>query len=408
MSNYKTMSIPTLDSLGDLSQKRVLLRVDFNVPLDTNGVVMDDTRIKSALSSIQYLCTQNVKLIIMSHLGRPSTLDASEKKKLSLLPVVNHLRTLVDFPIFFIETIDFTTLPTFIEQQTFGTIFFLENIRFFPEEEQNGISFSKSLASLADIYVNDAFGTIHRKHASVHGVPEQMPIKGMGHLMQKELLYYDAIVTNPKRPFYAVIGGSKVSTKIPLIKGLLQKVDKLFISGAMCYTFFRYFGLNTGASLVEDGQETTIQEILDLAKQNHVELIYPEDIIVVENLTTNTAVKVVPRIRIPDGWIGVDHGPMTSLLWETKLWGAMSIFWNGPMGLFEKPRFAEGTRDLIKTLSLLTHHGVVTIVGGGDSLTALHSLVHEYEISHISTGGGSFLSMIGGESLPGLDILKED
>lgn len=400
------MSIPTLDSLGDLSQKRVLLRVDFNVPLDTNGVVMDDTRIKSALSTIECICKQNAKLIIMSHLGRPSTLNASEREKLSLLPVVNHFRTLVEFPVFFVENIDFKSFSEFMEKQTFGTIFFLENIRFFPEEEENEISFSKSMASLADIYVNDAFGTIHRKHASVHGVPEQIPTKAMGHLMQKELKYYDAIVTNPKRPFYAVIGGSKVSTKIPLIKGLLQKVDKLFISGAMCYTFFRYFGLNTGASLVEEGQESTIQEILDLAKQRNVELIYPEDVIVVEDISDYSAMKVVPRIGIPDGWIGVDHGPMTSLLWETKLWGAMSIFWNGPMGLFEKPRFAQGTRDLINTLSLLTHHGVVTIVGGGDSLTALNSLVNEYEISHISTGGGSFLSMIGGESLPGLEVLK--
>ena len=385
----------------DVSGKRVLVRVDFNVPLAEDGTVSDDKRIVAALPTIRYLLEHNAKVILCSHLGRPK---GQVNPKYSLAPVGARLSELLpDTKIWFAEDTVGESAKTAIDDMKDGEIVLLENVRFYPEEEENDPKFAKKLASLADIFVSDAFGTVHRAHASTAGVAAYLPAVA-GFLIGKELGVMGEALDNPKRPFVAILGGAKVADKIGVIKNLLGKCDSLIIGGGMAYTFLKAQGYGIGTSLLDAGSIDLAKDIMAEAKAKNVNFLLPIDTVVATEFDANAEHKVVPSTEIPDGWMGMDIGPKTAELFKKTIVEAATVVWNGPMGVFEFPAFAEGTK---KVAEACAECAGTTIIGGGDSASAVKKLGFADKMTHISTGGGASLEFLEGKTLPGVAVLND-
>ncbi|HID11861.1 MAG TPA: phosphoglycerate kinase [Candidatus Latescibacteria bacterium] len=394
----------------ELKGKRVLMRVDFNVPLE-DGKVRDDTRIRASLPTIRYVTEHGGKLILMSHLGRPKGKVVPE---LSLKPVAGRLSELLGRPVGMAPDCMGPEVEKMVGELKEGDVLLLENMRFHPEEEKNDPEFSRKLASLGDVYVNDAFGTAHRAHASTEGVTHYFSQCAAGFLMEKELEFLGMVLENPKRPFVAILGGAKVSDKIGVIRNLLGQVDALLIGGGMAYTFFKAKGWEVGKSLLEEDKVSLASELMEEAGRKGVRLVLPVDNVVTDFLDFEGRkygrTQVVPSDRIPSDWEGVDIGPETAREFREEVLGAKTVFWNGPMGVFEIDEFAKGTEEVAKALAEATEKGAVTVVGGGDSAAAVRKAGLEERVSHASTGGGASLEFVEGRELPGVKSLtdKED
>ncbi len=396
-------------SSADLSGKRVLVRVDFNVPLDDQGSITDDTRIRAALPTIQDLTSKGAKVILASHFGRPKgdNFAARAVDKFRLTPVAKRLSELLGKPVVKTDDCIGADVTTKVSVMNNGDVLLLENVRFHPGEEKNDPEFAKQLASVADLYVNDAFGTAHRAHASTEGVTHYLNPSVGGFLIEKELKYLQAAIESPQRPLAAIIGGSKVSSKITVIEALLEKVDKLFIGGGMIFTFYKARGLSVGKSLVEDEFLDLAKSLEEKAKAKGVELLLPTDVVVADNFAADANSQTVSVENIPDGWMGLDIGPDSIKVFQNALADCKTVVWNGPMGVFEFDKFAAGTIAIAETLAELTKKGATTIIGGGDSVAAVEKAGLADQMSHISTGGGASLELLEGKVLPGIAALND-
>lgn len=398
------MSKKTLANLStsDVSGKRVLVRVDFNVPLD-DGNITDDTRIRAALPTINDLTGKGAKVILCSHFGRPKGVTEA----LRLTPVAKRLSELLGQTVIKCDDCIGEEVAAQVGAMTNGQVALLENVRFYPEEEKNDPEFAKKLASVADLYVNDAFGTAHRAHASTEGVTHYLSPSVAGFLIEKELQYLEGAISEPKRPLVAIIGGSKVSSKIGVIETLLDKCDKLLLGGGMIFTFYKARGLKVGKSLVEDDKLELARTLEAKAKERGVSLLLPTDVVVADTFAPDANSQVVSIENIPDGWMGLDIGPDAVKTFQDALVGCQTVIWNGPMGVFEFDKFAVGTEAIARSLSQLTKQGACTIIGGGDSVAAVEKLNLASEMSHISTGGGASLELLEGKILPGIAALDD-
>ena len=383
----------------DLAGKHVLMRVDFNVPLDEKGEVADDTRIRGSLPSIQYIIDKKAKLILLSHLGRP---DGKVVEKYRLTPVARRLSQLLGRDVLKADDCLGPEVERRVAQLQVGQVLILENVRFYPEEEKNDPGFAKQLACLGDLFVNDAFGTAHRAHASTEGVAHFLP-SAAGFLMEKEIRYLGQVLSNPRRPFAAILGGAKVSDKIGVIDRLMSKVDLILIGGGMAYTFLKAQGIPIGKSKLEADKVDLAKQILDRARVHGVEILLPEDHVIVETIDPSAKVEV-KRGGIPDGWIGVDIGPKTAEIFCKRLRGVKTILWNGPLGIFEMEPFSHGSRQVAVSLG---GPDVVTIIGGGDTAACIAKFGLESKMTHISTGGGAALEFLEGKVLPGIAALTD-
>lgn len=390
----------------DIKGKKVIMRVDFNVPLDkeTNSKITDTTRVDAAMPTIEYILSQGASLILMSHLGRPK---GEANPKYSLKPVYDYLKTKLpnNKVIFANDCIGEEVKKTACSLNA-GDVLLLENLRYHAEEEKNDANFSKQLADLADVYVNDAFGTAHRAHASTEGIVAAKPSMPAvaGFLMEKEIKYLGDAVAEPKRPFVAIIGGAKVSSKISVLKNLLNKVDTLIVVGGMAYTFFKAKGYEIGTSLCEDDYIQTAKEIMDKAKELNKTLYLPIDNVVADKFDNDANRKIVDCNAIPSGWMGMDVGDKTLKEIENILKNAKTIVWNGPLGVFEMSNFAKGT---FETAKFIANSGAVSIIGGGDSVSAVNKSGVADKMTHISTGGGASLEFLEGIELPGIKVLQD-
>lgn len=389
-------------SASDLSGKRVLVRADFNVPLD-NGNITDDTRIRAALPTIEDLTSKGAKVILCSHFGRPKGVS----DKLRLTPVAARLSELLGKEVKKPSDCIGEEVAGVVAAMEDGDVILLENVRFYPEEEANDPEFAKNLASVADLYVNDAFGTAHRAHASTEGVTKYLSPSVAGKLIEKELEYLQGAIENPQRPLAAIIGGSKVSSKIGVIEKLLEKCDKLILGGGMVFTFYKARGLNVGKSLVEDDKLELAKSLEAKAKERGVTFLLPTDVVVADKFAADANTQIVSVEAIPDGWMGLDIGPDSVKTFQDALADCKTVIWNGPMGVFEMEKFAAGTEGIARTLAGLTKTGTSTIIGGGDSVAAVEMLNLGAEMSHISTGGGASLELLEGKELPGIAALDE-
>ncbi len=396
-------------SSSDLLGKRVLVRVDFNVPLDDQGNITDDTRIRAALPTIQDLTSKGAKVILTSHFGRPKGDDFASRAqdKFRLTPVAKRLSELLGKPVAKPNDCIGDEVNATVAAMQNGDVVLLENVRFHPGEEKNDPEFARQLASIADLYVNDAFGTAHRAHASTEGVTHYLKPSVAGFLIEKELKYLQAAIENPQRPLAAIIGGSKVSSKITVIETLLEKVNKLLIGGGMIFTFYKARGLSVGKSLVEDDFLDLAKSLEAKAKAKGVELLLPTDVVVADNFAPDANTRTVSVESIPDGWMGLDIGPDSVKVFQQALADCKSVIWNGPMGVFEFDKFAVGTEAIARTLADLTKTGTTTIIGGGDSVAAVEKVGVADQMSHISTGGGASLELLEGKELPGIAALDE-
>ena len=385
----------------DVNEKKVLLRCDFNVPLDENLNITDKTRIVAALPTIKYLLEHNAKLILCSHLGRPK---GEVKKEFSLAPVAKELSKELGIDVKLAEDVTGPSAKELTSNMKEGEVVLLENVRFDPREEKNDESLSKEFASLADIYVNDAFGTCHRAHSSTAGVASFLP-SACGFLIEKELKALGDALNNPVRPFVAILGGKKVSDKIGVIDSLLEKVDTLLIGGGMAYTFFKAQGYNVGNSVCELDKLDLALSLMEKAKAKGVKMLLPVDNKVGKEFDPNTESKIVKYSEIPDDWEGFDIGPETIKMYTEELKNAKTILWNGPVGLFEFDQFAVGTNAIANCLANLTD--CTTIIGGGDSAAAVTKAGLADKMSHISTGGGASLEFIEGKALPGIECIQD-
>ena len=390
-------------SASDLSGKRVLVRVDFNVPLDDAGNITDDTRIRAALPTIQDLTGKGAKVILTSHFGRPKGVD----DKLRLTPVAKRLSELLGQDVIKCDDCIGDEVTNKVGAMQDGQVALLENVRFYKEEEKNDPEFAKKLASVADLYVNDAFGTAHRAHASTEGVTHYLSPSVAGYLIEKELKYLQNAIEHPQRPLAAIIGGSKVSSKIGVIETLLDKCDKLLLGGGMIFTFYKARGLNVGKSLVEEDKLELARSLEAKAKERGVQLLLPTDVVVADNFAADANSKTVSIENIPDGWMGLDIGPDSVKVFQEALADCKSVIWNGPMGVFEFDKFAEGTFAIAHTLAEIGKQGATTIIGGGDSVAAVEKVGLADQMSHISTGGGASLELLEGKELPGIAALDE-
>ena len=384
----------------DLKGKKVFVRCDFNVPMDENQNITDNTRIVAALPTIKYLLEQNCKIILASHLGRPK---GEVKPEFSLKPVAKELSKLLGKEVIMANDVIGEDATTKAENLKEGEIMLLENVRFHREETDNDPEFAKKLASMAEIFVNDAFGTAHRAHASTTGIADYIPGVA-GFLIEKELKFLGNAINNPERPFVAILGGAKVSDKIGVIDSLLDKVDTLMIGGGMAYTFFKAQGYNVGNSLCEVEKTDLALEAMEKAKSKGVKLLLPIDTKIGKEFKPDTESKTVAWTEIPDGWEGFDIGEKTIEMFKNELKSAKTVIWNGPLGLFEFDQFAIGTNEIAKTLAELD---ATTIIGGGDSAAAVTKAGLADKMTHISTGGGASLEFLEGKKLPGIECLQD-
>jgi phosphoglycerate kinase len=397
------LTIEQLASSGELGSKRVLVRVDFNVPMskEVEGRITDDKRIIESLPTIKKIISEKGRCILMSHLGRPKGVV---NLKYSLRPVAEHLARVINRPVFFSDDCVGTDTVMVIDELKNGEVLLLENLRFHKEEEANDDDFSRHLAAYGDVYINDAFGTAHRAHASTVGVTKYISSCAAGYLMEKELDYLSKIVNDYKHPFTAILGGSKISGKIDVIKNLLPKADKILVGGGMMFTFYRAMGYEIGGSLLEEDKINLAGELL---KQARSKLVLPVDVLVVDKVENSSPSAIVDADKIPSGKIGVDIGPKTISLFKNEILKAKTIFWNGPMGVFEMDNFAQGTFEIAASLAEATTKGAVTVVGGGDSAAAIIKAGLDSKVSHVSTGGGASLEFVEGRKLPGVEALTD-
>jgi phosphoglycerate kinase len=400
VSTQKKLFVEDLDTAG----KRVIVRVDFNVPIK-DGVVESDKRLRESLPTIKYLRSKGAKVILMSHLGRP---DGKVVADMSLAPVAKVLGDLLGAPVKFATDCVGEPATKAVAELGSGDVLLLENLRFHAEEEENDSAFAKQLASLADVYVNDAFGTAHRAHASTEGITKFVPQAAAGYLMKKELDYLGQALGQPARPFVAIIGGSKISTKIDVIENLLPRVDYLLLGGGMTYTFLKAQGFEIGRSILEKDKVDFARGLLAKAKDK---LLLGDDFVVTDKLDfkarTVGATKIVAKNEIPADWEGVDIGPRTIKQFEDILLKAKTVIWNGPVGVFEIDATAKGTMAIAEALAKATAAGATTIIGGGDSASAVKKAGVANKVSHVSTGGGASLEYLEGKALPGVDALTD-
>lgn len=385
----------------DLRGKRVLIRVDFNVPLDKELRITDDNRIQASLPTIRYALEQKAKVILMSHLGRP---DGKPVSSMSLSPVATRLSELLGQPVTQCSDCVGARVKEELKVLDDGvSVALLENLRFSPLEEKNDPAFAKALAENAGIYINDAFGSSHRAHASIEGITKYIP-SGAGFLLEKEIRYLGEAVEKPKKPFVAILGGSKVSDKIGVVENLIAKVDKIIIGGAMAYTFLKVKGVDIGASKYEKDKVELAKIILEKAQKNHVDILLPVDHVCVQKVEENSLSKIEGP-SIPGGWFGVDIGPRTVELFTKALDGVKTVIWNGPMGIFEMKPFAKGSYELASKLSKMKD--AVTVIGGGDTAACVIGFGLADKMTHISTGGGASLEYLEGKPLPGIVALED-
>lgn len=393
----------TIDNL-QLKGKRVLVRVDFNVPLDEHQQITDDNRIVESLPTIKKIIADGGRAILMSHLGRPK---GKPKPEFSLKPVANHLAKLLNKPVKFAVDCIGEAAAREVNILKDGEVLLLENLRYHNEEEANDPNFAKQLAGFGDLYVNDAFGSAHRAHASTEGVTKFIKTCVAGYLMKKELDYLGRAVGKPVRPYVAILGGVKISGKIDVIQNLMSKVDALLIGGGMMFTFYKAQGMEIGKSLLEEDKIDLAKKILAEAKQKNITLLLPTDCVVGDKFENSAKTNVVNVSAIPAGWMGLDIGPETIKSFSAEIRKAKTVVWNGPMGVFEMDNFAKGTNAIAHALADATKAGTTTIVGGGDSAAAIAKAGLEKSVSHVSTGGGASLEFLEGKALPGVEALTE-
>ncbi|HUI44803.1 MAG TPA: phosphoglycerate kinase [Nitrospirota bacterium] len=386
----------------DLKGKRVFIRADFNVPIDENGNITDDGRIRSTVPTINYALDAGAKVILASHLGRPK---GKPSPKYSLAPVALRLNRLLSKEVKFAKDCIGPDVEHLVAGMRSGDVLLLENLRFHPEEERNDEGFSKALAAFTDVYVNDAFGTAHRAHASIYGITKHVKQSVAGFLMKKEIEYLQKTVANPVRPFVAILGGAKVSGKIGVIENLQNKVDKIIVGGAMAFTFIKARGQEVGASLVEPEMLEMAQRLRKGVREKGVKFYLPVDFVAAENMNDGAETKIVTSQEIPKGWVGLDIGPATTRLFSEAIQDAKTIIWNGPMGMFEKDAYSRGTFAIARSVA---DAYATTIVGGGDTDVAVHKAGVSDSITFISTGGGASLELLEGKELPGLAALTDD
>ncbi len=386
----------------DLKGKRVFIRADFNVPLDEHGNITDDTRIRSTLPTINYALDAGAKVILASHLGRPK---GKPSPKYSLAPVATRLSRLLNKEVAFAKDCIGPDVEHQVQGMRPGDVLLLENLRFHVEEEKNDEAFARALASFTDVYVNDAFGTAHRAHASTYGITKHVKHSVAGFLMKKEINYLQKTVASPVRPFVAILGGAKVSGKIGVIENLKNKCDKIIIGGAMAFTFIKARGQEVGASLVEADMIDVAKKTRKSLRESNVKFYLPVDFVVAESMNDGAETKIVTSQEIPKGWVGLDIGPATTRLFTEAIQDAKTIIWNGPMGMFEKDAYSRGTFAIARAVA---DAFATTIVGGGDTDVAVHKAGVSDSITFISTGGGASLELLEGKELPGLAALSDD
>jgi phosphoglycerate kinase len=385
----------------DLKNKRVFLRVDFNVPMDKEGNVTSDKRVRASIPTIKYALEKGAKLIIASHLGRPKGKRVDE---MSLKPVAKVLSGLLQKEVMFLDDCVGEAVEQAIGIMKEGDIFLLENLRFHPGEDKNDAEFAKQLAALCDIYIDDAFAVSHRAAASNSAITEFVKTCAAGFLLKNEVEYFKKVMVNPTHPLVAIIGGAKVSDKIGLLGNLIEKVDKIIIGGGMAFTFLRATGYETGKSLCEEDMLETARKIVEKAKQKNVQFLLPVDAVIAQSATVEAEAKVCRVKEIPRDWIGLDIGPATISLFSDALKGVKTIIWNGPMGMFELAPFSKGTFELAQAVA---GSGALSIIGGGDTDTAIKKAGLSAKMSYVSTGGGAFLEWLEGKTLPGIAALEK-
>ncbi|MFZ1460328.1 MAG: phosphoglycerate kinase [Ignavibacteria bacterium] len=401
------LSLQKLINDNKINDKNILVRVDFNVPIDSNGIITDDKRIMESLITINAISSNGGKCILMSHLGRPK---GEKNLKYSLSVVAEYLSNVLNKPVLFSDDCIGEDNKEAINNMKPGDVILLENLRFYKEEEMNDPEFAKKLAAYGDIFVNDAFGTAHRAHASTEGVTHFIKTCAAGFLMEKELKYLTAAVADPKRPLCAILGGSKISGKIDVLENLLNIADTILIGGGMMFTFYKALGYNIGKSILEEDKVSLAKEILEKVKTSKTKFELPEDVLMADKFDKDAQTKEMFADRItPDfnDWIGVDIGPKTIHKYKQEILKSNTIVWNGPMGVFEIDIFATGTIEIAKSLAEATAKGATTIIGGGDSASAVAKAGLENNVSHVSTGGGASLEFLEGKKLPGVEALTD-
>jgi phosphoglycerate kinase len=401
----------TLDKLileNQIKGKNVLIRVDFNVPLDENGNITDHRRIIESIPTIKAIISAGGKCVLMSHMGRPK---GEKNPKYSLSVVAEFLSKYLDMRVLFSDDCISDDNISVINEMNEGDILLLENLRFYKEEEKNDPEFAKRLSRYGDIFINDAFGTAHRAHASTEGITHFIKTCAAGYLIEKELKYLSSAVDNPKHPLCAILGGSKISGKIDVLKNLLNIADKILIGGGMMFTFYKALGYNIGKSILEEDKVSLAKEIYEQAKSNDKELILPVDVVYADKFENDAETKTLEFDKVSkefNDWIGMDIGPETIKLFRDEILESKTIVWNGPMGVFEMSNFAKGTFEIAKALADATVNGSISIIGGGDSASAIASAKLEDKVTHVSTGGGASLEFLEGKKLPGIESLNDD
>ena len=395
------MAIRYINEIDNMHGKKVFIRVDFNVPIDENQNITEDTRIRAVLPTINYALDAGAKVILASHLGRPK---GERKPKYSMAPAAKRLSRLLNKEVPLASDCIGDDVKKMIDSLDPGDILMLENVRFYEGEEKNDDGFAKALANNCDIYVNDAFAVSHRAHASVEAITKYFPVVAAGFLMKNEMNYFDKAMQNPIRPLVAILGGAKVSGKLEVLESLIHKVDKIIIGGGMAFTFLKALGYNVGKSLVEEDLLETARTTYAKARERGVKFYLPVDCVAADRFNPEAETKVTTTQEIPDEWMGLDIGPATVALFTEALQNAKTIIWNGPMGVFEMDAFSRGTFAMV---SAVANSYALTIVGGGDTDSAVHRAGEYAKISYISTGGGAFLELLEGKHLPGIKVLEE-